>query len=160
MVNIAITDMMYNEILKNYILCTQSWYYIHMMYWQLDIYQLCLDQSIGAIFVKEENKTLAQMNFVMPPRRIVGGEGEGPFQFTLVCPSGYRYMVCPAISSYSFGAKALIFCMMFIHIMEVCMFTGFWFSSNILKMTGSWTFFMPPWKVGGGIFVKYSQNDR
>jgi hypothetical protein len=28
-------------------------------------------------------------------------------------------MVCPAISSYSFGATALIFRMMFIHIMEV-----------------------------------------
>jgi hypothetical protein len=28
---------------------------------------------------------------------------------------------------------------MFIHIMEVGMSTGFWFSSNILKMTGSWT---------------------
>jgi hypothetical protein len=38
-----------------------------------------------------------------------------------------------------FGATALIFVMMFIHIMEVCMSTGFWFSSNILKMTGSWT---------------------
>jgi hypothetical protein len=37
-----------------------------------------------------------------------------------VCPSGYRYMVCPAISSYSFGATALIFCRIFIHIMEVC----------------------------------------
>ena len=36
--------------------------------------------------------------------------------------SGYRYMVCPAISSYSFGATALIFCMMFIHIMEVDLF--------------------------------------
>jgi hypothetical protein len=33
-----------------------------------------------------------------------------------VRPSGYRYMVCPAISSYSFGATALIFCRMFIHI--------------------------------------------
>jgi hypothetical protein len=42
--------------------------------------------------------------------------------------SGYRYMVCPAISSYSFGATALIFCMMFMHIMEVCMSTGFWWS--------------------------------
>jgi hypothetical protein len=31
-------------------------------------------------------------------------------------------MVCPAISSYSFGATALIFCMMFIHIMEVDLF--------------------------------------
>ena len=57
-----------------------------------------------------------------------------------VRPSGYRYnMVCSAISSYSFGATALIFCMMFIHIMEVCMSTGFWFSWNILKMTGSWS---------------------
>jgi hypothetical protein len=50
--------------------------------------------------------------------------------------SGYRYMICLAIS-YSFGATALIFCRMFMHIMEVCMFTGFWFSSNILKMPGS-----------------------
>ena len=56
-----------------------------------------------------------------------------------VHPSGYRYMVCQANSSYSFGATALIFCRMFIRIMEVCMSTGFWFSSNILKMTGSWT---------------------
>jgi hypothetical protein len=54
----------------------------------------------------------------------------------VVHPSGYRYMVCPAISSYSFGATALILCRMFIHIMEVCMSTGFWFSLNILKMTG------------------------
>jgi hypothetical protein len=38
---------------------------------------------------------------------------------------GYRYMVCPAISSYSFGATALILCLMFIHIMEVCMSTEF-----------------------------------
>jgi hypothetical protein len=52
----------------------------------------------------------------------------------------YRYMVCSAISSYSFGATALIFCRMFIHIMEVCMSTGFWFSSNILKMTGNKSF--------------------
>ena len=29
---------------------------------------------------------------------------------------------------------------MFIHIMEVTMSTGFWFSANILKITGSWTF--------------------
>ena len=42
-----------------------------------------------------------------------------------VRPSRYRYMVCPAISSYSFGATAIIFCRMFIHIMEVCMSTGF-----------------------------------
>ena len=31
-------------------------------------------------------------------------------------------MVCPAISSYSIGATALIFCMMFMYIMEVDMF--------------------------------------
>ena len=55
-----------------------------------------------------------------------------------VRPSRYTYMVCPAIS-YSFRATALIFCRMFIHIMEVCMSTGFWFSWNILKMTGSWS---------------------
>jgi hypothetical protein len=42
-----------------------------------------------------------------------------------VRPSGYRYMVCLAITSYSFGATALIFCRMVIHIMEVCMSTGF-----------------------------------
>ena len=34
-------------------------------------------------------------------------------------------MVCPANSSYSFRATALIFRRMFIHIMEVCMSTGF-----------------------------------
>ena len=45
------------------------------------------------------------------------------------------------VSSYSFKATALIFCRMFIHIMEMCMSTGFWFYSNILKMTGSWTSF-------------------
>jgi hypothetical protein len=39
-------------------------------------------------------------------------------------------MVCPAISSYSFGATPLIFCRMFIHIMEVCMSTGFLFDEN------------------------------
>ena len=42
-----------------------------------------------------------------------------------VCPSGYRNMVCSAILSYSFGATALMFCRMFIHIMEVCISTGF-----------------------------------
>jgi hypothetical protein len=36
--------------------------------------------------------------------------------------SGYRYMVCPAISFYSFGATVLMFCMMFIYIMEVDLF--------------------------------------
>jgi hypothetical protein len=33
-----------------------------------------------------------------------------------------KLMVCPANSSYSFRATALIFCMMFIHIMEVDLF--------------------------------------
>jgi hypothetical protein len=54
------------------------------------------------------------------------------------CPhltSGYRYMVCLAISSYSFGATTLIFCRMFIHIMEVCMSTGFWFSAKYSQNT-------------------------
>ena len=52
-------------------------------------------------------------------------ESGGHINLPPVRPSEYRYMVCPAISSYSFGATALIFCMMFIHIMEVCMSTGF-----------------------------------
>jgi hypothetical protein len=54
-----------------------------------------------------------------------------PFVCSSVRPSGYRYMVCPAISSYSFGATALIFCMMFIHIMVVCMSTGFLWASFV-----------------------------
>ena len=48
-----------------------------------------------------------------------------PFVRPSVCPSRYRYMVCSNISSYCFRATALIFCRMFIHIMEVCMSTGF-----------------------------------
>jgi len=55
----------------------------------------------------------------------------GSWTCHFVCPSGYRYMVRPAISSYSFGATALIFCIRFMNIMEVCMSTGFWFSWNI-----------------------------
>ena len=70
------------------------------------------------------------------PRDEESGGGGGILIYP--CPSGYSNMVCPAIS-YSFRATALIFCMIFIHIMEVCMSTGFRFSSNILKMTGSWT---------------------
>jgi hypothetical protein len=38
----------------------------------------------------------------MPPRRRV--EGILIYSCPSVRPSGYRYMVCPAISSYSFGA--------------------------------------------------------
>ena len=37
---------------------------------------------------------------------------------SFVRPSWYRYMICLAISSFSFGVTALIFCRMFIHIME------------------------------------------
>jgi hypothetical protein len=50
------------------------------------------------------------------------GEGEEGGNINLplsVRPSGYRYMVCPANFSYSFRATALIFCRMFMHIMEV-----------------------------------------
>ena len=77
-------------------------------------------------------KSILYVNFFLCSR---GEEsGGGAYWFTpvhpSVRPSGYRYMVCPAIS-YSFGATALIFCTMFILIMEVCMSTGFWFSSNI-----------------------------
>ena len=40
-----------------------------------------------------------------------GGRGGGILIYPCpsVCPSIYRYMVCSAISSYSFGATALIF---------------------------------------------------
>ena len=38
-----------------------------------------------------------------------GGGGILIYPCPSVCPSIYRYMVCPAISSYSFGATALIF---------------------------------------------------
>ena len=42
-------------------------------------------------------------------------------------------MVCLANSSYSFRATALIFCRMFIHIMEVCIPTGFsWSGGGII----------------------------
>jgi hypothetical protein len=62
-----------------------------------------------------------------------------------VRPSGYRYMVCLATCCYSFGVTALILCRMFIHIMEVCMSTGFWFSSNIWwQVVGLSYLLMPP----------------
>ena len=72
-------------------------------------------------------------------------------------PSGFKYMVCPAISSYSFGATALIFCMMFIHIMEVCMSTGFWWSGggHHLCLTDTLHFFkITPNKTTLSIIIK------
>jgi hypothetical protein len=56
-----------------------------------------------------------------------GGGGGGRLHINLppVRPFGYRYMICLANFSYGFRASALIFCRMFIHIMEVCMSTGF-----------------------------------
>ena len=59
------------------------------------------------------------------------GRGGGAYCFTPVRSSHLVCIVYPANSSYSFWATALILCRMFIHIMEVCMSTGFWFSSNI-----------------------------
>ena len=80
----------------------------------------------------------------MPPRLLIGGHIVLPLSVHsshLVC------IVCPANSSYSFRATALIFCRMFIHMMEVCMSTGL-------------VIFLCPRdeKSGGGIFVKYSHK--
>ena len=65
---------------------------------------------------------LITRDIFMPPRLLIGGHIVLPLSVHsshLVC------IVCPANSSYSFRATALIFCRMFIHIMEVCMSTGF-----------------------------------
>ena len=92
----------------------------------------CLDEA----YLKEGNVRMwLSLVFLCPRDKELGGGGI----LIYPCPSGYRYMVCSAISSYSFAATALIFYRMFIHIIEVCMSIGFWFSSNILKTTGSWT---------------------
>jgi hypothetical protein len=93
----------------------------------------CPDEA----YLKEGNVRMWLSLVFLCPRDKVGGGGI----LIYPCPSGCRYMVCSAISSYSFKATALIFCRMFIHIMEMCMSTGFLFYSNILKMTGSWTSF-------------------
>ena len=69
---------------------------------------------------------LPYTDFLCPRDEELGGMLIYPlFVRPFVRPSGYRYMVCPAISSYSFGATALIFCRMFIHIIEMCMSTAF-----------------------------------
>ena len=82
----------------------------------------CLSMRINTTCKFHVFYILITRKFCMPPRRRV--RGILIYSCPSVRPSGYRYMVCPAISSYSFGATALIFCMMFIHIMEVWMSTG------------------------------------
>jgi hypothetical protein len=63
--------------------------------------------------------------FLCPGNEELGGHINLPLSIcSSIRPSGYRYMVCLAIS-YSFGATALILCRMFLHTMEVCMSTGF-----------------------------------
>jgi hypothetical protein len=76
---------------------------------------LNLIEKVKSIYIKQ-----AKIKFLLIPTYSCHLK-----DFNFVHPSGYRYMVCLAISSYSFGATALIFCRMFIHIMEVCMSTGF-----------------------------------
>lgn len=61
------------------------------------------------------------------------------YYFTLVCPSvcssvrspvllsRFWYPVCPAIYFYNFRGITLLLCGMSIHIIEVCMATGFFF---------------------------------
>ena len=78
-----------------------------------DIYDIWYDHS---------HENMENINFFMPPRQRVGGGDILIYPSPSICPSAYRYMVCPAISSYSFGATALIFCMMFIQVMEVNLF--------------------------------------
>ena len=84
------------------------------------IIQLLCSMDFHWVFYAPATKSWGHIN--LPPVR--------PFVRPFVRPSGYRYMVYPAISSYSFGATALIFCRMFIHIMEVCMSTWFWWSDG------------------------------
>jgi hypothetical protein len=76
---------------------------------------------LSVIFLLDFETVPTVQYFYAPVPKSRGGGGI----LIYPCPSGYRYMVCPAVSSYSFGAIALIFCRMFIHIMEVCMSTGF-----------------------------------
>jgi hypothetical protein len=52
------------------------------------------------------------------------------FHWRFISQHNISIIVCPANSSYCFGATALILCRMCIHIMEVCMFTGFWWSGG------------------------------
>ena len=81
--------------------------------------------------------------------------GGGHINFPLsVCPSGYRYMVCSAISSYSFFHTSCI--------------KGTWFVRLLLQFQSySFNILQDIYTHNGGmhvhrilIFIKYSQNDR
>ena len=74
----------------------------------------------------------------MPPQLRVGG-GILIYPCPSVRPDIDTWFVRLSPTVLELQATALKFCRMFIHTMEVCMSTGDWFSSNILKMTGSWT---------------------
>ena len=78
---------------------------------------------------------LILMQFFMPPWQR-GGEGHINLPLS-VRPDIDTWFV--RLSPTVLELQLLILCRIFIHIMELCMSTGFWFSSNILKMTGSWT---------------------
>ena len=109
-------------------MCTSYFYMYYNFVFKVQV-GLCFGFScilMCCFFLHKYFILLTSLLICMPPRRTVGGHINLPL--SVACPFGYRYMVCSAISSYSFGATALIFCRMFIHIMEVCMSTGFWFS--------------------------------
>jgi hypothetical protein len=84
---------------------------------------------------------IGKFMFLCPRNKEWGGGDILIYPCLFVRPYGYRYMLCPAIS-YSFGATALIFCMMFIHIMEVCMSTGFLMVRHIICATDTLPFFL------------------
>jgi hypothetical protein len=86
------------------------------------LYLFCLSQFVYVMVLSTAWFLVdGSLLIFMPPRQRV----ILIYLCSSVCPSGYRYMVCLAISSYSFGTTALIFCRMFINIMEVCMSTWF-----------------------------------
>ena len=99
----------------------------------------------------------------MPPRQRVGGGGVILIYPCLsVRPSGYRCMVCPAISSYSYSFN-ILYDVLYTHNGGVHVHRTLIFIKYLI-MTGSWTFYAPAtksrWGGGGGDFYKYSQNDR